>query len=191
LDLLHSVQHQGWKYIVTSDEARFYFSNQHEQVWLPDHEDPPTIDRQATSSPKTVLTVVWNPHGFHLAKIYCLETTLCLVPIRIIFGIVALMSFELEDICKRVRGSVGTCTLGVRMDLESITLYFHRKHLGAVAIHTEINSVLELGTIGCLRERSFLDSSSVAADEPEIEDPDAMDNAIRQALDEQHFASLR
>jgi hypothetical protein len=42
-----------------------------------------------------------------------------------------------------------------------------------------------------LRERSFLDSSSVAADEPEIEDPDAMDNAILQALDEQHFASLR
>jgi hypothetical protein len=42
------------------------FSNQHEQIWLPDQEDPPTIQRQTISSPTTMLTVVWNPHGFHL-----------------------------------------------------------------------------------------------------------------------------
>jgi hypothetical protein len=45
LDLLSSVQHQGCKYHVTLDEAWFYFSNQHEQIWLPDQEDPPTIQR--------------------------------------------------------------------------------------------------------------------------------------------------
>jgi hypothetical protein len=69
LDLLGSVHHQGWKYLVTLDEAWFYFSNQNEQIWLPDQEDPPTIQRQTISSPKTMLTVVWNPHGFHSASL--------------------------------------------------------------------------------------------------------------------------
>jgi hypothetical protein len=69
LDLLHSVQHRGWKYTATFDDAGFHFSNQYEQIWLPDHEDPPTIERQTISSPTTILTVVWNPYGFHLVKI--------------------------------------------------------------------------------------------------------------------------
>jgi hypothetical protein len=69
LDLLGSVQHQGWKYLVTLDKAWFYFSNQPEQIWLPDQEDPPTIQRQTISSPKTMLTVVWNLHGFHLVPL--------------------------------------------------------------------------------------------------------------------------
>jgi hypothetical protein len=69
LDLLGSVQHQGWKYFVTLDEVWFYFSSQHEQIWLPDQEDPPTIQQQTISNPKTMLTVVWNPHGFHLVSL--------------------------------------------------------------------------------------------------------------------------
>jgi hypothetical protein len=36
-----------------------------------------------------------------------------------------------------------------------------------------------------------MDFSNVAAGEPEIEGPDAIDNAILQALDEQSFTSLR
>jgi histone-lysine N-methyltransferase SETMAR len=68
LDLPRSIQHRGPKYLVALDKAWFYFSNQHEQIWLPDHEDPPTIERQTISSPKTMLTVVWNPHGFHLVN---------------------------------------------------------------------------------------------------------------------------
>jgi hypothetical protein len=52
-----------WKYLATLGEAWFYFSNQHKQIWLPDREDPPTIQRQTVSIPKTMLTVVWNPHG--------------------------------------------------------------------------------------------------------------------------------
>jgi hypothetical protein len=53
LDLLGSVQHQGRKYLLALDKAWFYFSNQHEQVWLPNQEDPLTIQRQTISSPKT------------------------------------------------------------------------------------------------------------------------------------------
>jgi hypothetical protein len=69
LDLLGSAQHQGWKYLVTLDEPWFYFSNQHEQIWLPDQKDLLTIQRQTLSSPKTMLKVVWNPHGFHLVSL--------------------------------------------------------------------------------------------------------------------------
>jgi hypothetical protein len=69
LDLLGSVQHHGGKYLVILDEAWIYFSNQHEQIWLPDQEDRPTIQRQTISSPKTMLTVMCNPHGFHLVSL--------------------------------------------------------------------------------------------------------------------------
>ena len=54
---------------MTLDEAWFYFVNQHEQIWLPEDEDPPTIARPMISSAKTMLTVVWNPHGFHVVKV--------------------------------------------------------------------------------------------------------------------------
>jgi hypothetical protein len=63
------MQHQGWKYLVTLAEAWFHFSNQHEQICHPDREDPPTIQRQTISSPKTVLAMVWNPNVFHLVSL--------------------------------------------------------------------------------------------------------------------------
>jgi histone-lysine N-methyltransferase SETMAR len=69
LDLLGSFRHRDWKYLVTLDEAWFYFLNQHKQIWLPDQEDPPTIQRQTINSRKTMLTVVRNPHGFHLVSL--------------------------------------------------------------------------------------------------------------------------
>jgi hypothetical protein len=68
LDLLGSVQQQGWKYLVTRDEPWFYFSSQHEQIGLSDQEDPPTIQQQTINSPKTKLTVVWNPLGISSAE---------------------------------------------------------------------------------------------------------------------------
>jgi hypothetical protein len=82
------------------------------------------------------------------------------------------------------------------MDLESITLYLNKKHLSAVAIHAEINSVLGKGTIGystvtCyLRKQSFANASHLAPEEPDLGAAETIDNAILQALDEQPFASL-
>jgi hypothetical protein len=34
----------------------------------PDHEDLQTVERHMISRPKTMLTVVWIPHGFHLVN---------------------------------------------------------------------------------------------------------------------------
>jgi hypothetical protein len=83
------------------------------------------------------------------------------------------------------------------MDLESITLCINRKHLSAVAIHAEINSVLGEGTVGCstvtcyLRKQSFASALHLAPEEPDLGAANTIHNAILQALDEQSFASLR
>jgi hypothetical protein len=83
------------------------------------------------------------------------------------------------------------------MDLESIVLYLNMKALVVVEIHTEINHVLGEDTIGYstvtreLRMHSFADSSTLRPEDPEIQGPDAINNAILQALDEQPFASFR
>jgi hypothetical protein len=76
------------------------------------------------------------------------------------------------------------------MDLESITLYLNKKHLSAVAIHAEINSVLGEGKIGYstvtryLRKQSFVNTSHLAPEEPDLGTADTIDNVILQALDE-------
>jgi hypothetical protein len=76
------------------------------------------------------------------------------------------------------------------MDLESITLYLNKKHLSAVAIHAEINSVLGKGTIGYstttryLRKQSFANAWNLAAEEADLGAADTIDNAILQALEE-------
>jgi hypothetical protein len=76
------------------------------------------------------------------------------------------------------------------MDLESITLYLNKKYLSAVAIHTEINSVLGENTIGYstvtrdLRKQSFVNASHLAPEEPDLGAADTIDNDVMQALDE-------
>jgi hypothetical protein len=83
------------------------------------------------------------------------------------------------------------------MDIESIMLHLIKKHLGAVAIHAEINHTLGEGTVGSsirtqyLRKRCFADSSEALQEESETEESDSINNATLQALDEHSFESLR
>jgi hypothetical protein len=83
------------------------------------------------------------------------------------------------------------------MDLEPIVLYLNKKDLAAVEIHAKINHVLGGSIIGCstvkryLHKQSFADSSILPLEDRETQGPDAIDNAILQALDERPFASLR
>jgi hypothetical protein len=82
------------------------------------------------------------------------------------------------------------------MDLESVTLDLNKKHLSAVAIHAEINSVLGEGTIGYstvtryLRKQSFANASHLVPEEPDLRAADTINNAILQAFDEESFAPL-
>jgi hypothetical protein len=52
------------------DEAWLYFSTQHDQIWLPEDENTATNARPMISSPRTILPVVWNPHGSTWSKFY-------------------------------------------------------------------------------------------------------------------------
>jgi hypothetical protein len=76
-------------------------------------------------------------------------------------------------------------------------LYLNKKGLAAVEIHTEINHVFGEGTVRYstvtryLCKQGFADSSTLLPEDRETHGPDAIDNAILQALDEQPFASLR
>jgi hypothetical protein len=100
------------------------------------------------------------------------------------------LGLGINEILQRTVRSIGTCTLMVKMDLESITLYPIKKHLSEVAIHAEINSVLGKGTIGYstatryLRKQSFANASHLAPEEPDLGAADTIDKAILQALDE-------
>jgi hypothetical protein len=107
------------------------------------------------------------------------------------------LGLGMNEILECTVRSMGTCTLRVRMDLESITLYFNKKHLSAVTIHPEINSALgegtiEYSTVTCyLRKQSFANASHLVPEEPDLGAADTIDDAIMQVLDEQPFGSLR
>jgi hypothetical protein len=51
LQLLLSMKHQSWKYIVTFDEAWFYFCADYETIWLTTREPKPDRERRIVSSP--------------------------------------------------------------------------------------------------------------------------------------------
>jgi hypothetical protein len=85
------------------------------------------------------------------------------------------------------------------MDLESVKLYLNKKHLSAVAIHAEINSVLGEGTIGYsavtryLRKQSFTNAWHLAPEELDLGAADTINNAILQRMTNsrlRHFARL-
>jgi hypothetical protein len=66
LTLLESQQRRDWQDIVTLDESWFYFTTDHEQIWLPSEGRVPERERKMIQSPKLMLTIAWNPAGFHV-----------------------------------------------------------------------------------------------------------------------------
>jgi hypothetical protein len=54
---------------VTLDESWFSLSTDHEPIWLTPKDESPQGDTKRESSPKMMLTVIWNPHGFHLIDV--------------------------------------------------------------------------------------------------------------------------
>jgi hypothetical protein len=58
LELLCSVQHRGWKYIVTSDKGWVHLSNHYEQIELPDSGYLTTIEREMINNPKTIVSEI-------------------------------------------------------------------------------------------------------------------------------------
>jgi hypothetical protein len=63
---LRSIEHQSWPSLVTLDESWFYLSTDHEQIKLCAKEQPPERSRHTIQDPKIMVTIAWNPLGFHL-----------------------------------------------------------------------------------------------------------------------------
>jgi hypothetical protein len=66
--MLEVQRDRAWHEIVTLDESWFYPSTDYEFVWLPRDEKVPERERHTIQSKKFMLTIVWNPRGFHLIK---------------------------------------------------------------------------------------------------------------------------
>jgi hypothetical protein len=59
-----SIKHQGWHFMITLDESRFYFSTDHEQIWLRPDQEPPERVKHTIQDKKIMVTIAWNALGF-------------------------------------------------------------------------------------------------------------------------------
>jgi hypothetical protein len=66
LSMLTTQQSRYWHDIVTLDESWVSLSTDHELVWLRSDAKVPERERHTIQSKKLMLTIVWNPSGFHL-----------------------------------------------------------------------------------------------------------------------------
>jgi hypothetical protein len=65
LRLLQAQRARAWQDIATLDESRFDMTTCHEVIWLPQREKIPESERPLIGSEKFMVTIVWNPYGFH------------------------------------------------------------------------------------------------------------------------------
>jgi hypothetical protein len=62
------LQHQkdrAWHGIVTLNESWFYFTTDHERIWLPAGIEVPVREQITVQCRKMMATIVWNPTGFY------------------------------------------------------------------------------------------------------------------------------
>jgi hypothetical protein len=57
-----------WHDLVTLDESWFYLRSEHDLMWTAPEEIVPDRERYTIQSPKFMVTIVWNPSGFHVVK---------------------------------------------------------------------------------------------------------------------------
>jgi hypothetical protein len=66
---LLSIKHHGSLFIITLDESWSYLSAAQEQIWLRADEDPPERAKQTIQDKKIIVTIAWNPLGFHSVEV--------------------------------------------------------------------------------------------------------------------------
>ena len=69
LSILERESQNNYNFIITGDESWFYLSTDHTTQWVPAGEEPSTRERKMIGSKKFMITIFWNPSGFHLIKI--------------------------------------------------------------------------------------------------------------------------
>jgi hypothetical protein len=66
LQILSVQSTRQWRDIVTLDESWIYLFSEHDLIWAAPGEIFVDRERHTVQSPKFMLTVVWNPIGFHV-----------------------------------------------------------------------------------------------------------------------------
>jgi hypothetical protein len=56
--------------IITLDESRFYLNADQECIWLPPDEKIPEREGHTAQSEQLILTILWNPNGFHVIIVF-------------------------------------------------------------------------------------------------------------------------
>jgi hypothetical protein len=64
--MLKQEETRDWHNIITLDESWLYLCTDHELVWLAPGEMVPERERHMIQSPKSMITVAWNPSGFRV-----------------------------------------------------------------------------------------------------------------------------
>jgi histone-lysine N-methyltransferase SETMAR len=63
---LESAQTNEPQNLITLSESWFYLWTSHEIVWIQAEQQPPEMVKHMIGDRKTMVTIVWNPQGFHL-----------------------------------------------------------------------------------------------------------------------------
>jgi histone-lysine N-methyltransferase SETMAR len=63
------IKHHGWHFVITLDGSWFYRSPDHGQIWLQADQEPPEQAKDTIQDQKIMVTIAWNPLGFHLVEI--------------------------------------------------------------------------------------------------------------------------
>jgi hypothetical protein len=69
LQLLPTVRahmHDNWRHLVTVDDSWFYYEYVRDRIRTARDENTPEVENRTIASTKTMLTVLWNPHGFYI-----------------------------------------------------------------------------------------------------------------------------
>jgi histone-lysine N-methyltransferase SETMAR len=63
--MLRHQKDRVWHDIITLDESWFYFTTDHERIWLLEGTEAPEMEWITVQSRKMMMTIVWNPAGFY------------------------------------------------------------------------------------------------------------------------------
>jgi hypothetical protein len=66
LPKLRAHAHNNWRYLVTGDETWFYYKYVRDRIWTARDEKTPDVENRVIACTKSMLTVLWNPQGFHV-----------------------------------------------------------------------------------------------------------------------------
>jgi hypothetical protein len=68
LQILSVQSTRQWHDIITLDESWIYLLSEHDLMWTTAGEIVVDMEQHTVQSPKFMLTIMWNPIGFHVLK---------------------------------------------------------------------------------------------------------------------------